>query len=228
MGCYEPQTLSLIMPQLGVESSVPLDVILEVELVTKSDCRVSLGCGGRYSPIRAEPVCSPANSCLAETTHLGGQATLALRVVGLKPGPAVVTVRYQQPDQAHANTWESVTLPLQFVAARKPAPTLALGGAVPKSLGRLESVPDALARADIHPPALCEARDEYRTRFTCFSPERWSGLSRYPSCAFTGRCAGSAPPLGGFFADVRWNGDGLIEWIALTDLGERAELLHAT
>jgi hypothetical protein len=228
VGCRETAALSLVMPQLRVESSVPLDVILEAELETRSNCRGGRECRTRFSPLRAESVCRPADSCLAETVHLGGQATMSLRVIGLKPGPAVVTVRYQQPDQADASAWQSVTLPLTFIAARGGASSLSRGMPVPKSLAQLDVVPDALARAGIHQPAICEARDEYRVRFTCFSAERWSGVPRYPSCAFTGRCTASKPPLGGFFADVRWDDQGLVEQIDLTYVDKQAELLHAT
>lgn len=228
VGCNGTPSLSLIMPQLRIESSVPLDVILEAELVTRSNCRGGHECRTRFSPIRAESVCRPADSCMAETVHLGGQATMSLRVIGLKPGPAVVTVRYQQPDQADASAWQSVTLPLTFIAARGCASSLSRGMPVPKTLARLDVVPGVLARAGIQQPAICEARDEYRVRFTCFSAERWSGVARYPSCAFTGRCAASKPPLGGFFADVRWDDQGLVEQIDLTYVDEQAELLHAT
>jgi hypothetical protein len=151
---------------------------------------------------------------------------MSLRVVGLKTGPAVVTVRYQQPDQADASAWQSVTLPLTFIAARGGVSSLSPGTPVPKSLARLDHVPEVLARTGFQQPAICEARDEYRVRFTCFSPERWSGIARYPSCAFTGRCTASKPPLGGFFADVRWDDQGLVEQIELTYVGQQAELLH--
>jgi hypothetical protein len=228
VGCTETLSLSVIMPQLHIESYVPLDVILEAELVTRSNCLGGYGCRTRFSPVRAESVCRPAGSCVAETVHLGGEATMSLRVIGLKPGPVVVTVRYQQPDQADASAWQTLTLPLTFVADRGGAASLSTGMPVPKSLARFDQVPKALAPAGIQQTAMCEALDEYRVRFACFAPERWSGIARYPSCAFTGRCAASEPPLGGFFADVQWDDEGLVEQIDLTYVNQQAETLNTT
>lgn len=197
----------LALPEVGtrVPKDVPLDLLLEMELYTRSRCTTPFGCPGPYNPSQVEAACAPADRCRARVVQRMDNPHTLLVVAGLATGPAVVKLRYQQPDSAE---WLTAQLRLSFVGALA-LPLLAAGSTVPAHAARLERIGATLTAAGIKSPARCEPEDESRASFVCFGIDTSMGVARHPSCAYTPRCKSTdAMPHGGFTANVKWN-DGI-------------------
>lgn len=197
IGCHTPR---LALPSVGTQiaAEIPLDLLWEVELSTKSSCGLFPGCPGPYSPQRAVVDCLPADRCKATVVKRPDYPRLLLSVVGITAGPATVTIRYQQPK---SQSWLDAALQVRFVPEQSAAP-LALGSKVPIGPAKLTALAPALEANGFSAPARCEPEDEYRALFTCFDLEESASLRRYPSCRLTPRCSGSRPPYSGFFAQI--------------------------
>ena len=201
----------LELPRVGTEvpRDVPLNLLLEIELFTRSECRTPLGCPGPYRPKQVQAACVPADRCKVLVSERMDNPHTLLSVAGVSMGPAQVELRYQQPQ---SDEWQNAQLSLNF-GPEETLPILAPGSHVPKGAARLEHLGPALQKAGFHAPARCEPTDEFRGSFVCFGLDGSTGLQRFPSCASTPRCkVTDEPPHDGFTVDVAW-ADGSITGI---------------
>lgn len=213
IGCDTPR---LMLPSIGTKTAaeVPLNLLWETELSTKSSCGLLPGCPGPYSPQRTVVECLPADRCKATTIKRPDHPRLLLSVVGITAGPATVSIRYQQPE---SQSWLAAALQVNFVPEERGTP-LELGRTVPVGAGILSSLEPALEANGFSAPARCEPQDEFRESFTCFDLEESAGQRRYPSCRHTLRCETSRSPYSGFFAQIQYEDN------AITSIGFRADV----
>jgi len=199
--CHSVKPLAL--PRVGTEVpwEVPLDLLVEIELFTRSDCGLLPGCPGPYRPEQVEAECVPAERCRVLVSDRMDNPHTILSVAGVSMGPAEVKLRYKQPQ---SDEWLNAQLALRFGPEEK-LPTLALGYSVPKGAVRLERLGPGLQKAGFHAPARCEPTDEFRSSFVCFGLDGSTGMPRFPSCASTPRCkVADEPPHDGFTVDLKW------------------------
>lgn len=177
-GCF--QNVRLHMRAHGPEQPalVALDQLWEQPLFTLR------GAVSPDVPSAAHARCLPARRCLAQVRSGDAAIDMRLVVVGLEVGPALVELRYRQPE---SRTWLLEKLYFEFAPARRFA-ALALGAEVPRERFALERISEAITAHGLRAPVHCELVPELINGFGCFEPERFGDIVRYPSCASTHRC----------------------------------------
>jgi hypothetical protein len=178
------------LPEVGTTTPahVPLDLAWETPLVVYS--------GGSPAPMGvtdATGTCAPADACAVFTvppTVTNDDPKLV--VVGMKPGPASVELRYVQPKQhdtrtAHLQLVFEPAEQIDTVSIGQPAPTRPFLFAFQRRMLR------------------CEPHDG---RYLCFPLEVHGGQQRYPACSQSTRC--SIRPAGyvvnGYILDLTIDG----------------------
>ncbi|MEY4578665.1 MAG: hypothetical protein RL701_3368 [Pseudomonadota bacterium] len=164
-----------------------LDVVWEAVLQTPTKYGF-LSSRGRTSFAEASARCTPVGRCKALVyPRRWGRDQIYMRVdvVGLKPGPVDVEVRFREHD---SNEWGVDHLYLEFLPA-PTLPVLKLGhlGPPPK-LFMFEDLSKQLLELGFKGPARCTQQDDIREWYTCYGAEEFENEWRYASCETSARC----------------------------------------